>query len=334
MSAQRAIKEQERIEAYKSSGKHIIIELCNYRNLPEHHELIVEEVPVYPNEVYSPSGTKGFTLHLAALQRLGNRAAIEWIDKETKAQTFTPEMCHYTAVGFYRTEYDVKVAIKGEGSIILQHLKEDLEKQWASKAREKKKDDAWARHNADNEYRRSRNKMSQLAKSEAYGQVYRKLLGLEGSYKQEALNNPLIIIRCVVTVDYSDPEMRKLLLARASGATDNIYGPERVPIVQPLDDVSNFHGEQRRTEIPEGMQLGTEDPGPTDPPSAREVFMDYGREEKLETIGPLIKQKGYVLPTGKSGEPLDLEVMNDERLGDLHDHLLTLTDVIDDNIPF
>ena len=316
------------IDEYKKKGKATLVFLCDPYSLPEFHRLHIEEIVINKKtDIYKPPGSANYALHLGALEMLGNKAGIEWIPSVTDAKSISPTIVHYIATGFYTREYGKRVSVQGEGLSDLDVIKDDLQFMYQASAKKNNKDASWVDYCVNRDFRAKRNKRLQLARAEACGQVYRKLLGLGGTYPEKLFDNPIVIIRTVVAPDYRDPETQKLLREAGINASLGIYGPNtghQIGLPAPEAAVSekgDYTGPETETIIPEFA-----DAEPEEGESARFDFENSAPDEQLKTLEALMSQKDYALP-GK----LKLENLKEERRLELFGHLQAMED---DDIPF
>jgi len=290
------------IDGYKTKGKATLVFLCDPYSLPEFHRLHIEEVVLNKKtDIYKPPGSKDYALHLGALEMLGNKAGIEWIPSVTDAKSISSTIIHYIATGFYTREYGKRVSVQGEGLSDLDVIKDDLEFKYKSDAKKYEKDQGWIDYCVNRDFRAKRNKRLQLARAEACAQVYRKLLGLGGTYPEKLFDHPIIIIRTVVAPDYRDPETQKLLREAGINASLGIYGPNpghQIGLPAPeiaVSEKGDYTGDETETIIPEG-ETEEEDPSLD--------FKNSDVEVQFKALETLIRQKAYEFNKGLSLETL------------------------------
>lgn len=360
--------ELKRIEAFVKEGKSAVLMLCNAEHLPEFHRLIVEEVMISQDDIYHPPGEKvKFALHLRALERLGGAAQIEWIPEVTKMQSMSAEgdVCHYTATGFYTREFNNRVSMQGEGYTNLKSVKRALVVQYTAKAEkgrwDKNKkgagrnggyvdwsDDAqrqdYINYCVDRDYLPKEDKILQNTRAEATAQVYRKLLGLGGSYSQEMFDHPVVIVRCVVAVDPKDAEQMKLIQTSGIQAIDAIYGPKGGrALPMPVSNSGNYSGQDGDTIIPEYTVKDEPDLPSGDPESSNEggepeerpkdlvEFRQLHEDDQRAELSRLVTEKDYEFSPKDTGGLWTLEEMKPKQFGTFFDILIVMEN---DDIPF
>jgi len=337
----------ERLDKIKAEGKSTIILLCDPWHLPEFHRLHIEEVQLNGGDLYKPPGSDNYALHLAALERLGSVAGVNWISSVTDAKVVTSTMVHYVATGFYTREYGVRVSVQGEGMSDLDVIADDLRAQYEAAARQKRKDASWVEYCVDRDFRAKRKKRLQLARAEAHAQVYRKLLGLGGTYPAQQFKAPIVVVRCVVAPDYKDPETRKLLREGAVQAALGLYGGTAAALPAPepaTPEAGDYSGADTEVIEPEYTDYDAErddeaaandefmeDPIGDELDSERADFEAADDNGKREVLERLISQKGYSFPPNKKGKKATVETIPADRLEELYDKLVAMDD---DDIPF
>lgn len=321
------------IDSYRDEGKSLMIFLCDPYHLPELHRILIEIYQPTPKDIYKPPGSKLFTLHYKALEILGNKAGISWDSDHTGPTEIKTKIIHYRATGFYTREFSNRVSRQGEGLSDLDVIKDDLRAKYEADARkDDKKDASWVDYCTDRDFRAKRKKRLQLAAAEAHAQVYRKLLGMGDTFPEAAFKRPIIIVRCVVAADYTDPETVKMIQSGAAAAATNIYGehPFRPGITDERGNTYAPDDVDTKTIIPEEQE---EDPTPEE--ARRMDFENAPDETQVQTLNSLIERKGYTMPISpRTQTPIAVETLSPERRLELYDKLIDTDDAEEDDIPF
>lgn len=319
------------IEEYRKKSC-AIITFCDLDNIPPFHRIEVLAVQIPKGDVYKPSQSKGFTPHFRALEHLGNLIGVQWVSKETKMTLVPGVYVQYDAVGFYLRQDGEPVSEKGIGVKIYQDERELLQATFERKARSEKKSAEWVTAKTTEAFYNDRKKYPQKAAAEAKGQVLRKLLRLSGAYEKKMFDNPIVLVRCKLVPDYSDPEIAHRTQLKALSASTSLYGDpggqRLLPSPGEMPAGIELRTPDATSHIPDGMQVAED---PEEKELTREGFIDADDERQIQEIEGLAKDVDYT-PT------MDIRKISRERRIELYDHLMTDGDaydgVDDDEIPF
>ncbi len=311
--------------------KYLILAPIELGPIPAMHTPMASVVKVDPDpangDIYE-QGRGKFAYSKALLDRAAAAAGIVWL----------PEMCGRTDAG---TDPEVvrfrmtgkRKELDGQWRVVPREYEFDL------RAREKELEDTVPKRDAITQIadKTKREKaiaeainkdMVQLrkhkigrAESGAANRVVRVFLGIKASYTREQIARPLVIPKLIFSPDYSDPEVKRFMLAEATGTIPELYGAQASagtfanPIV--VHELPTELEEDRRLALPpaqeeepeqktQAPEAQAEEPPP--PPDAALKFHEaYDLEQKagsaevktqciqdqLEALGALMGMAHY-----------------------------------------
>lgn len=324
--------------------KYLILAPVELGPIPAMHTPMASVVKIDPDpangDVYSLQGK--FAYSKSALDRVAAAAGISWL----------PEMCGRTDAGTEPEVVRFRMAAKrkeldGQWRVVVREYEFDL------KAREEelketvpkrpaiaeitdkaKKDKAVADAVAKDMIQLRKFKL-QRAESGAANRVIRVFLGIKANYTREQIARPMIVPKLVFTPDYSDPEVKRFMLAEATGTIPELYGAQASagtfanPIV--VHELPTELEEDKQLALPpapeeepeqktQGPEIQTGDPPP--PPDAVLAFTEaYAQEGKagspevkyaaiadqIKALQVLMARKGASLKEGWTVEKLSRE---------------------------
>lgn len=321
---------EKELEVYKKQKANILGPTTSMDGLSEFHKVIVDSVILSSNpadgDVYKHKDGYGdkpvqFILTGQALQRLAICAGVFWNPAETKATAQSQKYVAYNAVGCIRKTDGTPTCFQAEADIDIDVESDELResfikkrKDWDNKPWFKRMDATAQDDYADSAFRKELNfkkkHKTKIAASSAKNRVIRVLLGIKKTYTQQELLKPFIMPRVVLQPDYSDPEVKKMMLTASIQAMTGIYGgAPPVPMSAEIDIQEEDYSVQLVP--PENDNGDTDSPPPfanddqpepparppaTDDnkePSRQEAFEDLSASEQAETLKQLCALKGY-----------------------------------------
>lgn len=250
--------------------KYLVLAPIELGPIPAMHTPMASVVKIDPDpasgDVYSLQGK--FAYSKAALDCVAGAAGISWL----------PEMCGRTDAGTDPEIVRFRMAGKrkeldGQWRVVVREYEFDL------KAREEELKDSVPKRQAIAEIADPGKKAKaiadavakdmiqlrkfkvQRAETGAANRVIRVFLGIKANYTREQIARPLVVPKLVFTPDYTDPEVKRFMLAEATGTISELYaaqagpGSYSVPIV--VHETPGELEEDRRAALP---------PGPEDEP--------------------------------------------------------------------
>lgn len=215
--------------------KYLILAPIELGPIPAMHTPMASVVKIDPEpangDVYSLQGK--FAYSKAALDRVAGAAGISWL----------PEMCGRTDAGTDPEVVRFRMAAKrkeldGQWRVVVreyefdlkareEELKETVPKRQAiAEITDKAKKDKAIADAVAKDMIQLRKFKVQRAESGAANRVIRVFLGIKANYTREQIARPMIVPKLVFTPDYSDPEVKRFMLAEATGTIPELYGAQ------------------------------------------------------------------------------------------------------------
>jgi len=197
------------LDAYNPNEYNILTPVLVVDETSPLHQVRAQVVKINPDpgasEVFPMQGGK---LYLAASSRrkLAAVAGIAENWRESGIIEDTPAKVRYLAVGAVQDAAGQWRSVTATKTLAL----EDLQKQ--PKMSPERLQSIW-------QYRYER------AETGAWSRLATAALGLKPSYTAEELKKPFVVTRVILALDFSDPEVRRMVTARALEAQANIFGP-------------------------------------------------------------------------------------------------------------
>jgi len=312
------------IEKAKSEKANVLLPSTKLETLSEFHHPVLETVTLSPvpddGDVYvQEKGAKDksnkYAITKQGLLKLSNCAGVIWHPSETRRTDNRADRNYvsYQAVGGVRKSDGTPIFFKSEFDLDFEVVEDEIREQYRLKEQKyegKKEDHAWwhkKSKTAKKEYiencvrrdllQKRKHKMK-LAETGAMTRVIRALLNLKNTYTKTELEKPFVIARIVLKPDYSDPEVRKLLIEASVKAMTGVYGtpsmdevfpPIELPHEEAIRDLQNVNPDE---DPPDG------DPGEMEPdedvPDKEEFdFSNSDKDQKIKTLLILAHKKNY-----------------------------------------
>lgn len=304
------------IEKAKKAGMNILLPSTHIEGLSEFHHPVIDYVELSPEpaqgDVYFHSESGKFVPAKQGLMKLALCAGIMWNAAETKRTDNRQDRDYvsYQAVGGVRKADGSPVWLKAEYDMDFEVIEEELREQYEKTGKKNKKSGEELQDYIDYCVKRDllfkRKNKVKLCEAGAMNRVVRALLGLKAGYTQAELKKPFVVARIVFRPDYSDPEIRRIMLQKSMESVTGVYGPVApdapsvdLSDVGPTIDVETLpgtdepiSGKEEEAEIPEPG--GPDDD--LDGLSHEEAdFMAADKETQIDTLEKLSKRKGYDL---------------------------------------
>lgn len=347
---------EKEIEEFKKKKANILGPSTNLGELSEFHKIIVDSIQLSTNvadgDIYKHKDKfkdqpAQFIVSGQGLQRLAVCAGVFWNPNETKATSQSQKYVAYRAVGCIRKNDGTPTCFQAEYDIDIDVVEDELREQFVEK---KKKWDAqgWFQKlgaDGQNDYieaaiRKELNfkkkHKTKIAASGAKNRVIRALLGVKKTYALAELQHPFVMPRVVLQPDYSDPDVKRMMLAASVQAITGVFGhiptaqdatidiPENDYDTQPVPNDDEPVTDNKEPDTP--LDNNGEDNGPTE----QEVFQDMSALEQIKTLEGIAERKGY-----EPKQPIE-QLSGNDRLN-FCAALSKLPDVenaVDDDIPY
>jgi hypothetical protein len=330
------------LEQYREQHANLLLPDIAISGLSEFHRAVIEKVQLSKDpkqgDIYYDNNARGLVISGKGLAKLAVCAGVVWdIDRTRRTDDRSDHMyVSYQAVGGLRKPDGSIVWYKGEYDLDMDVLRDQLIEQYSRKAREDNppKDQGWIDYCVSRDFGQKMTHKAKLCETGAKNRVLRKLLGLKTKYSEEELAKPFVMARIVLQPDYSDPEVKRMLLAAHIQSITGLYGPQLpAPVSHPEAQTCAHEEPEDVIDLPHEATEIDEDPdgGPSndimEAASRRQDFIDCTAEDQIKALELLARQKGYDLKQLK--KPLD-EFSAENRLG-FYDKL---TAMADNDIPY
>lgn len=156
--------------------------------------------------------------------------------------------------------------------------------------------------------------------------VIRALLGLKGTYTKEELSRNFAIPTVVFSPDYSDPQVRQMMIAQGMSSVNNMFGTPEIPVKRvdfeqdtyDVDtDIDNaaFQSDYEEDPAddyrqPDSHTEEAQETQPVDYPSEPETRAD---DFQCEKCGTVIAERVWNYSLDKYGKPLCMKCQREER---------------------
>lgn len=352
------------LEKYKEQKANLLGPSIKMDGLSEFHKVVVDAVTLSINpadgDIYKHKDKYGdipaqFIITGQGLQRLAVCAGVAWNPIETKATSISQKYVAYNAVGCIRKADGIPVCFQAEYDVDIDVVEDELRDQFNEKKKAwltGKKD--WFRdmsEQAQDDYIESlfrkelnfkKKHKTKIAATGAKNRVIRALLGVKKTYIIAELSKPFVMPRVILQPDYSDPEVKKLMLTASIQAQTGVFGPvpSQAPEDTTIDIPSGDYNVQPVSEDDDNDGPPPEDDFAYKKPSAssvfaavsKEVFVGLPTDEQILTLEEMATEKGYAVP-------VPIKDMDGHNRGRLFEHLEAMSvpaksDADDNDIPF
>lgn len=293
--------------------KYLVLAPIELGPIPAMHTPMASVVKIDPEpangDVYSLQGK--FAYSKAALDRVAAAAGISWL----------PEMCGRTDAGTEPEVIRFRMAAKrkeldGQWRVVVREYEFDLEareeelketvpkRQAIAEITDKAKKDKAVADAVAKDMIQLRKFKLQRAESGAANRVVRVFLGIKANYTREQIARPMIVPKLVFTPDYSDPEVKRFMLAEATGTIPELYGAQASagtfanPIV--VHELPAELEEDKRPALPpapeeERPPSGVEQPPADEPPPPPDAALKFQEAYDLEQKAGSLEVKAQCL---------------------------------------
>ncbi len=197
------------LDAYDPAKYNVLTPTIAVEQISPIHQIKVQQVSIDPDtaggDVFH-MGEGKYYLSAAARRRLAAVAGIQQNYRESGFIADTPTRITYQAIGAIQDA-------SGQWRILTATKTLDLEQIRKAKGyTEERVKNIW-------QYRYER------AETGAWSRLYTAALGLKTTYSRDELAKPFIVPRVVLSPDWTDPEVKRMLTARALDAQAAVFGP-------------------------------------------------------------------------------------------------------------
>lgn len=331
------------IDQAKKAGMNLLLPSTHIENMSEFHSPVIDYVELSPEpadgDVYYHSESKKMVPSKQGLVKLAVCAGIMW-DMSLTKRTDNRESRDYVsfrAVGGVRKADGTVVPFSAEYDMDFEVIENKLRDQYEKSGKKAKKTGDELQSYVDYCVKRDllykREHKLKLCESGAMNRVIRSLLGLKAGYTKQELTKPFVVARIVFRPDYSDPEIRRIMVQKSIESITSVYGGsnDQMPITTapPIEiphDADNNNSDVVDGKIEDPMQ--EEDNKQEDTMSHKKADFDAADEKgQIDTLKAMAKRKGYDLKQLK--KPLE-DFVESEREG-FFDKLM---ECADSDLPF
>lgn len=364
--------EKQLIE-YKKKKANILGPNINIEELSQFHKIIIDSVmlsvdPV-EGDVYKYKDTfKGnpaqFIITGKGLQKLAVCAGIVWNPAFTKVTSISHKYVAYMATGCIRKADGQQVCYQAESDVDIDVVIDEIQEQFRQKKKKWAGDQWFKKMGTEGQidyiesamtkeinYRKKHK--TKIAATDARSRVIRPLLMLQKTYTDEELGRPFVSPRVILSPDYSDPSVKKMMLAAAIQAQTNIFGqaPSQLVDESPIEILPcDYHEmppneadvpEQPPEDKPQDEAVAEKDkpeketekkPAEDDSPELKK-FWELSENGQIRELTNKAKVKGYDLDS----LPTKLSEMDSRNRDRFFTHLFGMSDAASDagaEIPF
>lgn len=335
------------LETYRKQEANILIPSTKVDGLSEFHKAVIDSVTLSAKpddgDVYKHQDNK-YIITGQGLQKLSVCAGVVWNPRETKATATQQRYVAYNAVGCIRKADGTQVCFQAEYDIDIDIVEDEITDSYQAKRETwlKGKNDWFRNMSTDAQEGYIQSKIRQevnfkkkhktkLAATGARNRVIRALLGLKKTYSPAELAKPFVMPRVILQPDYSDPEVKKLMLQASIQSITGVFGPTPAPEPEPAYDLPP----ENYNTVVEPVPDDEEPPGgaePPPPPAPKEVFESGDKDAQASVLNELAVKKNY----DTNSLAMSIEDMDQNNRSRFFDHLSVMADVRtgDDDIPF
>lgn len=364
MSNETAVKE---LELYKKKNVNILGPKINPEELSVFHKIVFDSIrlssDVVDGDVYKyKDAYKGrpaqYVISGAGLKKLSVMAGVYWNPAETRIVNISQRYVAYSAVGCvkrgdgtnvcYSAEADCDIDVEEDN--IIESYKQKRKKwatvDWFIKMGEAGQFD-YIESGIRKELNHKKKFKTRIAATDARSRVLRPLLMIKKTYTIEELGRDFVMPRVVLSPDYKDKTVQKMMLAAALQSQISVFGPAQPQVtdasvvdvpqgeynVMPAEpgDIAEIDEQPEtapRTETDKQTETRKRTESEIKPgPGSRELFCDMTGLEQVETLIRLSERKGY-----EPKQPIAALSPKDSLT--FWDALNKLQDVVDDDVPF
>ncbi len=230
------------LKKYDQGQFNVLIPTTHVQQISPFHRMRIEEVRINPDpdagEVFKVGSKRVgdrwedvVTLGKPAILKLANAAGIVWNWNETKVLSASRDYVLYQAVAAIRKTSGEWIPVKCTKEIDITVIEEELMESNLKKARSMDKKqlkgmmaEDWAEEQTKSNLIQWRKNKLMRAETAAMLRVVRALLNLKMQYSPRELSKPFVVPRVDFSPDYTDPEVRSLLLQHGARAMGDLFG--------------------------------------------------------------------------------------------------------------
>lgn len=284
------------IEKAKKAGMNMLLPSTHIEGVSEFHSPVLDYVELSSEpadgDVYYHSESKKLVPSKQGLMKLAVCAGIMWDMSQTKRtdNRRSRDYVSYSAVGAVRKADGTMVPFPAEYDMDFEVIEEKLRDQYEKKGKSAKKSGDELQGYIDYCVKRDilykREHKLKICEAGAMNRVIRSLLGLKSGYTKQELKKPFVVARIVFRPDYSDPQIRNLMIQKSIESLTSVYGggEQTMPIPPPAPSAPSAPSEEN-----------PEDNSDDELTNEKADFLASDKDGQIDTLKKLAKRKGYDL---------------------------------------
>lgn len=349
----RAQAVMDELDRLKKNGAHVLLSSMRIEVYSEFHTPVIDLVYLNPNpkagDVYPNKQVSGtFRINKQGFMKLGNCAQIAWDPYKSGPIPSQPNQVTFQAVGGIR-QPDGTLAnpMVSHYTKDLDVIEQEIRFKFEAKAKDRKdlktpeQKQEFVEYNTRNEFLPEKKFAMSKAESGAKCRVIKDILPeIKAHYTPQELSKPFVVVRIEFRPDYSDPDVKRIMLLAAANAVTGVFG-QPPQLAAPTIEVPPLQTKPMAAPeiIPNPEQPPEEEPpdddgGPLGGMTGEELdFQNATAEEQVEVLEDLVKRRGYDVST----LPEPISVFNAKNRSRFFQHLQGMNDVhvqTEDDIPF
>jgi len=279
---------EKEISEAREKGWNVLIPQQRIEGLAEYHMPVLERVDLNTDttdqscdiymQTYSSDVTKArYAVHHRGLIKLSVSVGMVW-DGVNSCRTDNGSDKGYVsfrAIGGLKKPDGSYVMAKAEYDLDFEVTEMELRDLYTKKVKESQgskyvKTEQWAEECIRRDLLQKRKHKLKLAESGAKDRVIRELLGVKSTYTLAEIKQPFLVLRIVVRPDYSDEQVKRLMLANAMASMNGIYGSQMPALPASTYPVVDIDPEDPTTETPPTAACTTAPPAAPPPEAKKE----------------------------------------------------------------
>lgn len=334
------------IDRAKKAGMNMLLPSTHIEGISEFHTPVIDYIQLDPNpesgDVYYHSESGKMALAKQGLMKIAGCAGIIWDVAETRRTDNRRERDYvsYQAVGGLRRADGSLFPFKSEYDMDFEVIEEKLRGQYEKKGKKSKKagDELqdYVSYCVKRDLLYKREHKLKICESGAITRVIRSLLGLRAGYTKQELQKPFVVARIVFRPDYSDPQIRDMMIKKGVDSLTSIYGggdeqPEPLSTDAAKREILDTCNEAGITTRGQGDSAPENDKeSDSNITNQKADFLASDKSTRIDILKKMAKRGGYNLQ--RLQKPLSQ--FTDEQQEGFFDHLFALQKDDQDDIPY
>ena len=361
MTKEKETSVTKELEAYKKQQANILGPSISMEGLSEFHKVVIDSVTlsidpangdIYKHKDAYKDKPAQFIITGQGLQRLAVCAGIVWNPTETRMTSISQKYVAYNAVGCIRKMDGIPTCFQAEYDIDIDVEEDKIREAYAEKKTKwmsqkwfndmgEAGQQAYVEAGIRKDVNFKKTHKTKQAASGAKNRVIRALLGVKKTYTLVELKKPFVMPRVILQPDYSDPEVKKMMLLASINAMTGVYGPTQSHVIEEpaIDIPPGDYATEAVSDDPSDAEEPTTNPAPKTPaprektvkkPDDKDgaeykkmftkIFIDLPEAEQELELTEMAQEKKYDL----EGLPTPLDKMDAHNRIRFFEHLNSL----------